>query len=113
MAKDPTRKKQLQKLGQVKLTEEEKVLIAANINSPFFKLIAEKILPSRVNQLSLTCVSVAQDDKDLWNYKGRVAEADWLPKYLEKQIANVDDTDFSNDSDESGEIAAEDDDNDL
>lgn len=110
MAKDSKRSKQLKKLGQQKLTEEQRVLIAENINTPFFKLLTEVVMPSRVNQLALTTVSVAMTEQDLWYYKGRVAEADWLAGYLKKQIENVDDTDFSNDSDESGDISADDDD---
>lgn len=100
-------KKPLKKIGQVKLTDEQKELIAANIDSPFFKLISQIIVPSRVNQISITCVSAAQTNEDLWFYKGRVAEADWLPKYLFEQIAKIDKTDYSNSDDD--EISAEDD----
>ena len=100
-------KKPLKKIGQVKLTDEQKELIAANIDTPFFKLLSQIIVPSRVTQISLTCVSAAQDNNDLWYYKGRVAEADWLPKYLQQQIANIDTTDYSNEEDD--DIDAEDD----
>ena len=102
------RDKQLKVLGQTKLTEEQRTLIAQNLDTPFFKLISEVILPSRVNRLSLTAVSAAATLEDLWFYKGRVAEAEWLGGYLTKQAENIDDVDFSNDSE--NDIEAQDDD---
>lgn len=103
-----SREKQLKVLGQVKLTEEQRTLIAQNLDSPFFKLISEVILPSRVNQISLTAISTAQTLEDLWYQKGKAVEAEWLSKYLHKQAENIDNIDFSNDTE--NEIAADDDD---
>jgi hypothetical protein len=99
----------IKKIELVKLTEEERVLIAENIDSPFMKLLLNKILPSRVTNVALTCISAAQDDNDLWYYKGMVYEAKWLPKFLQDQIENVDDADYENVDDEEGEIDAKDD----
>lgn len=106
MAKD--RETQLKKIGQTKLTEEQRILIAQNLDTPFFKLIEQIILPSRATQLAMTSISTAQTESDLWYYKGRLAEAGWLRKYLKDQSENIDDTDYENN--DGDDIDAEDDD---
>lgn len=99
----------IKKIELVKLTEEERVLIAENIDSPFMKLLLNKILPSRITNVALTCISAAQDANELWYYKGMVYESKWLPKFLQNQIENVDDADYDNVDYEGGEIDAKDD----
>lgn len=105
------RKVEVLKFKMPKLTEEERILIAEQLDSPLMKLLAEKIIPARATQLALTCVSAAMTEQDLWFYKGRVAEADWLPGYLNRQVEGIDDTDvnYENGDDEQGEIGALDD----
>jgi hypothetical protein len=103
------RKIQLEKFKMPKLTEEERTLIAQNLDSPFVKLLATKIIPGRAQQLALTCVSAAQNEQDLWFYKGRVAEADWLPHYLNTIVEGNDDAEYNTNTDEDGEIDAKDD----
>lgn len=103
------RKLELKKFEMPKLTEAERTLIAQNIDSPLMKLLANKIIPARAQQLALTCVSAAQSNEDLFFYKGRVAEADWLPKYLNKAANGTDDAEYNTNTDEEGEIDAQDD----
>lgn len=103
------RKIEIKKFQMPKLTEEERVLIAQNLDSPLVKLIASKIIPGRATQLALTCVSAAQGESDLWFYKGRVAEAEWLMGYLSKAAEGTDDAEYNTNTDEEGEIDASDD----
>lgn len=100
---------ELAKFQMPKLTEEERTLIAQNLDSPLMKLLAAKIIPARATQLALTCVSAASDSNQLWFYKGRVAEADWLPKYLNKAAEGTDDAEYNTNTDEEGEVDATDD----
>lgn len=81
------------KVGQIKLTEHDKTVIASNLDSEFFKIIATKILPKRLIQVSLTSLAIAQNGEDLWFHKGKYSEVDWLKKFLEEQAANIDSDD--------------------
>lgn len=103
------RKLEIKKFQMPKLSEAERTLIAANLDNPLLKLVVNKIIPARAMQLALTCVSAAQSEQDLWFYKGRVAESDWLPGYLNKAAAGTDDAEYNTNTDEKGEIDASDD----
>jgi hypothetical protein len=104
---------ELRKIKNIELTHEEKVLIAENRDHPLVKLLLNKVLPGRAQNISLTCVSAAQTDNDLWYYKGMVFESQWLPKFLAGEIENLDlddlDAEYNTDTDIKGKPEAKDD----
>ena len=77
-----SKKKAAPKIGAIRLTENQRAIIAQSIDSDFFLLIANVLRPKRQTQIAVTALNVSQDDKDLMFYKGKSSEADWFVKFL-------------------------------
>lgn len=75
------------KIGTIKFTAKEKEIIAIGVESDFFKIIATKLRPQRQTKIALSALNLAQDQPDLFYYKGMSYESDWLVKELLK-VAN-------------------------
>lgn len=103
------KKKQPQKIGQIKLTDHQREVIAQGVDSEFFKIIRDVIIPQRVTQIALTNIGASQDDKDLFFYKGMVHLAEWFPGFLIGEAEKVDDAVYENDEEGDGRNDATDD----
>lgn len=99
MATTNKRKKQPQKIGKINLTGHEKEVIAANVDSEFFKIITEKIIPQREVQIALTLLHGGMDERDLYFYKGMLHLMDWFPKFIVGEAKEVDIAIYENDED--------------
>ena len=88
------------KIGEIKLTDHEREVIAANVDSEFFKIITKKIIPQREIQLALTLLHAGQDDKDLFFYKGMLHLITWFPGFLAGEADKVDLAEYDNDEDD-------------
>lgn len=98
--------KQARKLPRVDLTPEERDIIAEGVQTEFFKIISEKILPQRRVQLSLTAIEADQNMEDIWYHRGMIAMCKWLPGWMHGQVAKIDTDKYDNDDED---ISAEDD----
>ena len=87
------------KIGEIKLTDHELEVPAANVDSEFFKIITEKIIPQREVQIALTLLHGGMDEKDLYFYKGMLHLTDWFPKFITDQMKAVDIAIYENDED--------------
>lgn len=99
MATKKKRNHQPQKIGKITLTDHEREIIAANVDSEFFKIITEKIIPQREVQIALTLLHAGQDEKDLFFYKGMLHLTVWFPKFIVGEANDVDITIYENDQD--------------
>lgn len=99
MATTNKRKKQPLKIGKINLTDHEKEVIAANVDSEFFKIITEKIIPQREVQIALTLLHGGGDEKDLYFYKGMLHLMTWFPKFIIGEAKNIDTAIYENDED--------------
>ena len=91
--------KQPQKIGKITLSNHDMEVIAANVDSEFFHIITEKIIPQREVQIALTLLHAGQDEKDLFFYKGMLHLVDWFPKFIAGQAQDVDIAIYENDED--------------
>jgi len=100
------KKKQSPKIGEIKLTDHQREVIAANIDSEFFKILTDVVIPQREVQLALTLLHAGQDDKDLFFYKGMLHLVNWFGPFLKGEAEKIDEAVYENDGDD---ISAEDD----
>lgn len=70
-----------EKIGKIRLTDKQKEIIAVGIESEFFKVI-ESIIPKQLTKIAVASLNLAQNDKDLFYYKGRAKQATELIDYL-------------------------------
>lgn len=103
------KRKQPQKIGQIKLTDRQREVIAAGVDSEFFKLIRDVIIPQRVTQIALTSLGASMDEHDLFFYKGMSHLATWFPEFLAGEAEKLDDAVYENDEDGDGRNDARDD----
>lgn len=96
-----TRKKQPSKIGAIKLTDHQREVIAQNVDSEFFKIMRDVVIPQRVTQIALTLLHGGQDDKDLSFYKGMAHLATWFPDFITGAAESVDTATYDNDEDDS------------
>ena len=99
MATTKTRRNPPTKIGKITLSDHDREIIAANVDSEFFKIITEKIIPQREIQIALTLLHAGQDEKDLFFYKGMLHLTDWFPKFIIGEAQNVDVAIYENDED--------------
>lgn len=99
MATKKKRNHQPQKIGKINLTDHEREVIAANVDSEFFKIITEKIIPQREVQIALTLLHAGQDEKDLFFYKGMLHLTAWFSKFIIGEADSVDIAIYENDED--------------
>lgn len=95
------------KIGEIKLTDHQREVIAQGVDSEFFKIITDVVIPQREVQLALTLLHAGQDDKDLFFYKGMLHLITWFGPFLKGESDKVDDAVYDND--EEGTIDAVDD----
>lgn len=95
------KKKQPLKIGQIKLTDHQREVIAAGVDTEFFKIITDVIIPQRVTQIALTNLGASMDEKDLYFYKGMSHLASWFPDFLTGEAEPVDDAVYENDGDDA------------
>lgn len=103
------KKKQSTKIGKIQLTDHQREVIAQGVDSEFFKIIRDVIIPQRVTQIALTNLSAAQDAETLWFYKGMSHLATWFPDFITGEAEKVDDAVYENDEEGDGRNAATDD----
>lgn len=72
-----------EKLGTIRLTDAEKVAIAAMVDSPGYKVWTKKILAARELQISGSLINTGSTAEDLWLHKGMSYENSNTPKLLE------------------------------
>lgn len=70
------------KIGAIQLTDQQKQVIAEGVETEFFKTIARVVRPKRQVRVALLAVNAAQEERDLWFYKGMSGELDWLVNFL-------------------------------
>lgn len=104
-----TKKKQPRKIGKIELNDHQREVIAAGVDSEFFKIIRDVIIPQRVTQIALTNLGASVDDKDLYFYKGMSHLATWFPDFLTGEAEKVDDAVYENDEEGNGDNDATDD----
>lgn len=92
-------KKQPRKIAKIELTPHEREVIAEGVNSEFFKIIEEKILPQRRVQISLTAIEADQSMEDIWYHRGMLFMCQWLPKFMNSETENMDLDRIDNDDD--------------
>lgn len=98
-----TKKKSNQrKLAEINLTAHERQVLAEGVNSEFFKIMQEKILPQRRVQLALTAIEADQRMEDIWYHRGMMYMCKWLPDWVANKVATVDGTTYDNDDDDVG-----------
>ena len=102
-------KKQPHKIGAIKLTDHQREVVAAGVDSEFFKIIRDVIIPQRVTQIALTNLSAAQDAETLWFYKGMSHLATWFPDFLAGEAEKLDEAVYENDEEGDGRNNAKDD----
>ena len=91
------------KLAEINLTAKEREILAEGVNSEFFKIIQEKILPQRRVQLALTAIEAEQRMEDIWYHRGMMYMCKWLPDWISGKVAKVDaDATYDNDDDSVG-----------
>ena len=90
------KKKQPLKIGQIKLDDHQREVVAAGVDSEFFKII-----PQRETQLALTLLHGGVDEKDLYFYKGMLHLINWFGPFLEGEAEKVDDAVYDNDGDDA------------
>ena len=100
------KKKPTTKIGKIELTDHEREVIAANVDSEFFQIITKRIIPQREVQLALTLLHAGQDDKDLFFYKGMLHLINWFPGFIQGQAEGVDADNYDN---EDEDVSASDD----
>ena len=93
------RKQSRRKIGKIELTDEQREIIARNVDSEFFKVIVDVIIPQRVIQLALTAIAADQTETELFYHKGMVHVCDWFPGFITGEAEKVDTTDYGNDDD--------------
>ncbi len=98
-------KKQPQKIAAIKLTPEQRDIIAEGIESEFFKIIAETILPQRRIQLALTLAEADQSMEEVFYHRGMIRLCKWLPQWMKGEVAHVDSGKYDN---EDEEVSADD-----
>lgn len=86
------------KIGDIKLNDAQKQMVAEFVESDMFKLIKNVIRPKRQIRIGQTGIRGAQDESDLFYYKGMLFESDWLPTHLE-QVAR----DYNKDQDKGSD----------
>jgi hypothetical protein len=100
-------RKQPRKIGKIQLTEAQRELIAGNVDSEFFKLITDVIIPARMTQIALTSLHASQNAEDLKYYQGMTYLMTWFGSFITGEAEKVDTTDYENDD------AEDDDDTDI
>lgn len=93
------RKQPRRKIGKIELSDEQREIIARNVDSEFFKIIVDVIIPQRVTQIALTTVAADQSVEDLFYHKGMVHVCDWFYGFITGEAEKVDTTDYGNDDD--------------
>lgn len=94
------KKKQPLKIGKIELTDHEREVVAAGVDSEFFKIITTRIIPQRETQIALTLLHAGQDDKDLFFYKGMLHLMTWFGPFLEGEAEKIDDAVYENDAED-------------
>jgi hypothetical protein len=102
------KRKQPPKIGDIKLTDHQREVIAQGIDSEFFQIIRDVIIPQRVTQIALTLLHGGQNAEDLFFYKGMTHLTTWFPDFISGEAEKVDTAQYENDDDE-GTIDAVDD----
>ena len=92
-------KKPAPKIGNIRLTDTQREIIAVGVESDFFKVIAQAIIPKRQVKIALTALNVAQDSTDLFYYKGMSYEQDWLIRFLQDEAKKYNNTNLDADTD--------------
>lgn len=100
------RKKPL-KIGEIKLTDHQREVIAQGVDSEFFKIITDVVIPQREVQLALTLLHGGVDGTDLYFYKGMLHLINWFGPFLNGEAEKIDEAIYEND--EEGTIEAVDD----
>lgn len=97
------RKRNTVKLGEIKLTDHEREVIAANIDSEFFKIITDKVIPQRITQIAMTSIAAAQSERDLFYHKGMVRVCEWFGSFITGEAEKFDEAIDNEDDDVSAE----------
>jgi hypothetical protein len=93
-----TKKKQPRnKIGEIKLTDHQREVISQNVDSEFFKIMTEVIIPQRVTQIALTLLHGGQDEKDLFFYKGMTHLTTWFGNFITGEAEKIDTDNYDND----------------
>lgn len=92
-------KKPAPKIGNIRLTEVQREIIAVGIESDFFKVIEKVIAPKRRVKIALTSLEIAQDQPELFYYKGMAYEANWLVRFLKEEAAKYNKANLDADTD--------------
>ena len=103
------KKRQPLKIGKIELTDHEREVIAAGVDSEFFKIITRKVIPQREVQLALTLLHAGQDETDLFFYKGMLHLINWFGPFLIGEAEKVDVAAYENDEEGDGRNSATDD----
>lgn len=94
-----TKRKSPPKIGEIKLTDHEVEVIANNIDSEFFKIITEKIIPQREVRIALTLLHGGRSEEDLYFYKGMLHLINWFPNFITDRAKAIDIAIYENDED--------------
>jgi len=74
------------KIGMIKLTKEEKVVLSQLVGTRAWDVIKNAYVKQRALQIAVTSVNTAQNDIDLWFCKGKASEANYIIKDIERIV---------------------------
>lgn len=72
------------KVGTINLTKQEKLTLAKGVDTPLWDVIMKIWRKQRALQIAATSLNMAQNEGDLWFYKGVLAENGYIEKELRK-----------------------------
>lgn len=96
-------RKSIAKIGKIELTDHEREVVAAGVDSEFFKVITTRIIPQREIQIALTLLHAGQDEKDLAFYKGMLHLMTWFGPFLAGEAEKIDDAVYDNDEEDDAD----------
>lgn len=85
--KVPQKSKPKKTVGKLDLTPKQKEIIAQGVETDFFKVLRDVVVPKREIEIALTSLSTGQNEQDLWYHKGMSTGMTRLMAVL-KQVAD-------------------------
>lgn len=78
-----------EKVGQIKFTAAEKRELLKLISSPGWQILKGVYVKQRAVQIAVAGINMSQSDADLFFYKGKAAEVDYVVKTIETEAKSL------------------------
>lgn len=79
------------RVGTLSFTTAERAALLELVSSKGWDVLKHSYVRQRLMQIASTSINVAQDDKDLYMFKGKAAEANEFVKSIEKEAKKLKD----------------------